>query len=56
MLRSLTFSSCGRGCPNEERAGEGLTSAVKDPSSGSNFASLILATFSDKGRRKKNQR
>jgi hypothetical protein len=52
----------------EVKAGEGFTSAVKGPSSGSNFAEfiigrclaptrwLILATVSREGRRKKNRR
>jgi hypothetical protein len=42
----------GYGC-EASKAGEGSLSALTDPSSGSNFALLILATFSHKGRRKK---
>jgi hypothetical protein len=53
---------------SEAKAGEGFLSAVTDPSTGSNFAELvlgrreapirvlILATFSHKARREENRR
>jgi hypothetical protein len=40
----------------EAKTGEGFLSAVTDPSSGANFASLILATFSHKGRREEDRK